>query len=123
MTTYNKVSATKEFIRQMEIIEVSIKQLDSMGVHLSKMEEYDTADLAGSFPHFRHMICQTKAETQNMIYMVTTNMEYSLVMMCEYLNKMDELFKKKTIEIISMPIPFNQDDASHFTAETMKHLH
>lgn len=88
----NKFVQVREFIERRDVFEPSV--------------------IREVFPEIENAVRETRAETNNIIYMVLTNFEFSLSMMEEFLDAQEIVFATKAKAIWERDPPFTEADAS-----------
>lgn len=88
----NKFVQVREFIERRDVFEPSV--------------------IRDVFPEVANAVRETKAETNNVIYMVLTNLEFSLAMMEEFLDAQEIIFATNARRIWDCELPFTEADAT-----------
>lgn len=65
-----------------------------------------------TFPDVANVVRETRAETNNIIYMVLTNLEFTLAMMEEFLDAQEIIFSTNARRIWDCDLPFTEADAT-----------
>lgn len=107
-----KYDSIANFVLAHAKIQAMVNKFVQVREFIERREVFEPSVIRETFPEASNAVRETKAETNNIIYMVLTNLEFSLAMMEEFLDAQEIIFSTNARRIWDCDLPFTEADAT-----------